>query len=174
MRIQALANIATALAACTIAATQAAAHELRAARPARPSAVSTISLLDSRPTAAASQPRPFAAANNHDNPQLKSLLLAAVTWGASADMANPAPTARPDIPATVSFAAVFAAGAIAHAVQCVRIRRLRMPHLRPVLAALVLVFCLLRVAACGVRISWARTPGNEELMIVDGVLLNVG
>lgn len=178
MRIQAL-SLATALAAYSVAAQAATAaihHERQLAPPARPTPVSTIQLVDSRPTAAPTPSLTLPLSVNTD-PQIESsipFLLAAVTWGASADPASPEPAAQPDVPVTAGLLAVFAAGAVAHTVQCHRTRRLRMPHLRPALAGLVLAFCLLRVAACGVRIAWARTPGNWDLMLAVGVLLNVG
>lgn len=193
MRIQAV-PIVTALAACSIAtqAATAAKHERQLATPApaprptvvstiqmvdsRPTAVSTIQIVDSRPTAPAPTPSssalPVLSAN--DDPQLESLLLAAVTWGASADTTSPSPTTQRDVPATTVFLTIFTAGAAVLAAQCHRTRKLRVPHLRPMLAAPVLAFCLLRVVACGLRIAWAMMPENEGLMFAVAVLLNLG
>ncbi|KAJ4409693.1 hypothetical protein N0V82_009417 [Gnomoniopsis sp. IMI 355080] len=136
-----------------------------------PVVVSTIFLQDPRPrpTDATAVSSPQTQDSNAQPIQTSTASSAAVAGLLSISQGDVVPAVMPDAPVTAFFLVLFL-GLTAGYMKIMSKNR----HLRPTLSAVVLTFCILRVAACGLRIAWALVPDNEAYRISEMISLNVG
>lgn len=93
---------------------------------------------------------------------------------ASSPLWDDGPSVQPDVPITLAFLVLFLAGAAVHGWRCYAINRHTADHTRPVLSALALSFCLLRVVACVLRIVLANQPRDDAAMILEMTTVQTG
>lgn len=99
---------------------------------------------------------------------------AGLIFAASVSLWDAGPSVQPDVPITAVFLILFLAGATVHGRRCYRINKKMRDHTRPVLSALVLSFCLLRVLTCVFRIVLANLPGNAAATILEMMSVQTG
>lgn len=84
------------------------------------------------------------------------------------------PTVLPDVPVTVVFAVLFLAGAVFHGWRYYSVVRASdASRIRPILSRLLVGFCLLRAAACCIRIAWTAQP-SIGTGVAGPILLHIG
>lgn len=99
---------------------------------------------------------------------------AGLIFAASVSLWDAGPSVQPDVPITAVFLILFLAGATVHGRRCYRINKKMRDQTRPVLSALVLSFCLLRVLTCVFRIVLANLPGNAAATILEMMSVQTG
>lgn len=153
---------------------------------------STIFITDGRP-AHTSSPSPNAGTGAglvpEPPPALQSATLGlgdglvisqGLLFNASSPLWDSSPSAEPDVPITVVFLVLFLAGAAMHGRKSYRAHK-RMKgeaekkrRARPILAYLVLAFCILRVLACVLRIILATQPGDRAALVAEMITIQIG
>lgn len=84
------------------------------------------------------------------------------------------PSIQPDVPITAACLALFLVGVILHGWRCYRINEDTKGRTRPVLSALVLSFCLVRVIACALRIVLATRPRDGTATFLELIFMHIG
>lgn len=101
-------------------------------------------------------------------------------FNTSSPLWDSSPSAEPDVPITVVFLVLFLAGAAMHGRKSYRAHKRtkgetdKKQRAKPILAYLVLAFCILRVLACVLRIVLATQPGDRAALVAEMITIQIG